>query len=206
MATKASLVTNTSAIAPTLAELFANHPRLGLAYGEDSIYRQFRCIEPTLVSCLDGDSGAEKRGLEVFVLREGGKPRGVLSFTVGVNKYRHTSPNKFARIDLVIVDKDCRKLGYARLLIFATLLHLLKTYGGNLYSISCLAAHKAIEKTLEKLDFSGDRREEMGFKHEELKLESLKHEDLAGKFYDMTADWLHVVNFRLRQEENSSSR
>ncbi|MFB3127258.1 MAG: GNAT family N-acetyltransferase, partial [Candidatus Acidiferrales bacterium] len=183
------------------------YPRLQLTRGDEAAYQRFRCREPNLVSYLDEHgSGGGQRRLQVLVLRAQGQPVGTVSFIVETNRYRPSQANKFARIDLVMVDPSCRGLGFGRLLILCVMTYLLRAHGKSLYSISCLAAHAAVEKSLQELAFAGRPQKDENFQHMELKLEALDLDRLARQLAQKTATRLQAINFRLRQQENAPSR
>ncbi len=194
-------------VLPELVDLFRPYPRLQLTRGDEAAYQRFRCREPNLVSYLDEHgSGGGQRRLQVLVLRAQGQPVGAVSFIVETNRYRPSQANKFARIDLVMVDPSARGLGFGRLLILCVMTYLLRAHGKSLYSISCLAAHAAVEKSLQELAFAGRPQKDENFQHMELKLEALDLDRLARQLAQKTATRLQAINFRLRQQENAPSR
>ncbi len=188
-------------MAKTLVSLFAPYPRLSLSLGKEEIYKRFRCIEPSLVSYHDSKLGVEKSGVQVLVAHAADSPAGVASFLVETNGHRSGPTNQFGRIDLVIVSPECRGLGLGRLLVFAVIIQLLEVYGHSLYSMSCLAAHPAVEKCLEEVGFRGERRSKGQFKHEELRLEALDINDLLSTLASRMSSAMQATNFRLRQRQ-----
>ena len=193
-------------VLPELVDLFRRYPRLQLTRGDEAAYQRFRCREPNLVSYLDEHgSGGGRCRLQVLVLRAQGQPVGTVSFIVETNRYRPSQANKFARIDLVMVDPSARGLGFGRLLILCVITYLLRAHGKGLYSISCLAAHAAVEKSLQELAFAGRPKKDENFRHMELKLEALDLDRLARQLAQKTATRLQAINFHLRQRENAPS-
>ena len=71
------------------------------------------------------------------------------------NKIKDPGRNQLVRIDLVITDARFRELGVGRALLMCVVVHLLHHWRDKLYSISCLAAHEAIRKTLEGIGITG---------------------------------------------------
>ncbi|KMP10607.1 hypothetical protein UR09_05725 [Candidatus Nitromaritima sp. SCGC AAA799-A02] len=181
---------------PKLTDLFDSFPNLELSAGDLSTYKTFRCQETQLVSCLDN----REKEPEVLVLREKGEPIGTVSLAVMENPQKTSPANQYARIDLVIVIKARRKLGVGHLLILCAIIYLLRTRKDRLYSISCLAAHKAVEKVLKELSFQELKgKEKEGFLRCALNLENLDLEDLIARFVKQTSQCIQQTNFRLRQ-------
>lgn len=188
----------------SLGRLFERFPRLAATFGEQEIYQHFRVLEPQLVSVLD--EVPLRPEPDILVLRLEGHPAGVTSFLVETNVQRPAPPRKYARIDLVITEPDARGLGVGRLMLLSVLIHLLETEGTNLYSISCLAAHPAIEHVLGQLDFGekpsadhGLHAEAQQYKHMEIRLDQSTLEDYKRKVLVKTSEALRVINYRLRQ-------
>lgn len=188
-------------MAKTLVSLFTPYPRLSLSLGKEEIYQRFRRIEPSLVSYHNSTVGVNQPGVQVLVAHATDSPAGVASFLVETNGYRSGRSNQFARIDLVIVSPQYRGLGLGRLLMFAVIIQLLEVYRRSLYSISCLAAHPAVEKCLEEVGFCGQMRAKGQFKHEEIKLEALDVDDLLNTLVSRMSSAMQMTNFRLRQRQ-----
>ena len=167
-------------------------------------YRQFRCLEPNLVSALDGKDDKTRTPLQVISIRDQRELMGVISFFTSFNARRPAASNRFARIDLVIVHDDYRQHGVGRLLVYSAIAHLLIDQRDCLYSISCLAAHDAIAKILEDVGFVASDRDGQNFIHEELKLDGKDRQQLASEFLDHTAMALQRTNYRLRQRNGTT--
>ena len=189
-------------ISSELVDLFESFPNLELTLGNLATYNRFRCHEPGLVSCLDDSE--EKQEPEVLVIEEKNKPLGVLSLVVKKNKYKAYPANQYARIDLVIVNKNSRSRGIGRLLIFCAITYLLRTRGNRIYSISCLAAHKAVEKVLKDLSFQEHQGQDKNFWQGAFQLEGLDTEELTRRFAEQTSLCLKMTNFRLRQGQDTA--
>ncbi len=188
----------------SLELLFERSPCLTATFGEQEIYQHFRVLEPHLVSVLDEVHLRQEP--DILVLRMGGQPAGATSFLVETNVKRPVPPRKYARIDLVITEPDARGLGVGRLMLLGVLTHLLETEGTNLYSISCLAAHPAIEHVLGQLSFEekpsadhGLHADAQQYKHMEIRLDQGKLDDYKRKVLVKTSEALRVTNYRLRQ-------
>ncbi len=180
-----------------LEVLFGSFPHLQATFGGQDTYRQFRLLEQHLVSILD--EVALRPEPEVLVLRVEGRPAGVTSFLVETNVKRPEPPRKYARVDLVITESGSRGLGIGRLMIYSVLTRLLETEGKNLYSISCLAAHPAVEHVLSEAGFSGEVRPDQNFRHMGIRLDQLQLADYKRKILVKTSEALRVTNYRLRQ-------
>lgn len=188
------------ALTPQLVSLMAAYPRLDLALSEEITYRRFRSIEPRLVSCLDGQVGPDRITPHILEIQYEGQPVGVVSHVVQTNARKPFPANQYGRIDLVIMDKRYRGLGLGRVLVLGALAQLIAQHHNRLYSISCLAAHGAIAKILEELNFSGEIRSDKNFKHEEFKLDGVDQSVLLETLVDKTAAAAQQANFRMRQQ------
>ncbi len=179
--------------------LLAAGDRIGLFLVSENVYKRFRCLEPSLSSCLDElADGSGARAIFVGVELDG-VVVGVTSLVVRVNPRRAGGLNSYGRIDLVIVEPEFRSLRLGHLLVTAALLHLLDTCGSRLYSVSCLAAHPAMERILATLGFARSERENKNYVHEELKLEQVDRLALIDDLGEKMADVLRQTRFRLRQ-------
>jgi hypothetical protein len=119
------------------------------------------------------------------------------------NPHKSGKRNRFARIDLVITAGRYRTLGVGRALLLCVIVQLLREWGEGLYSISCLAAHPAVERTLQDLDFKGVAKEDLNYVHEELKLEDRDIGELTEHFAGLADAALKKLNFNLRQRDSN---
>jgi len=180
--------------------LVDQYPRMKIKRGTIELLNRYRAIEPGLVSGANEDTP-----VEVFVLEYDDEQLGVTSFFVQTNHYRKEHANLYARIDLVIVPKRHRGIGVARALMLCALVYLIKVYKNRLYSISCLAAHKAIEKILQDLQFKAKAVEGKNFVQEELEVTRNSCERILLKFNHEADLALKTVNYHFRQEQGKSS-
>jgi GNAT superfamily N-acetyltransferase len=181
-----------------LDDLFAAAPRLRLSRGERDAYLALRLREPQLVSLADGRPAAAA-ALEALVLREGDAVLGAVSYGVQANPNRPPGHARYARIDIVVVPPEARGLGCGRLLLACVTAHLLRSQGGQLYSLSCLAAHPAIAHVLESAGFLPGPRTALHYVHEELRVELEGRAALAARWDGEVAAALRRVAFALRQ-------
>jgi len=185
--------------------VIASHAdRLGVSLVDESVYKRFRCLEPSLTSCVDElvDSSSA-RTFYVAALLDG-VPIAVTSLVVRVNPQHPAGAMAYGRIDLVIVDPRFRGFRIGRLLVTAALLHLLDRCGGQLYSVSCLAAHPAMERILDELGFVRSQRSKKNYVHEELKLDTINRAKLLEDLAYRLGESFRQARFRIRQEQNSS--
>ena len=187
-------------LSPRLAAIFRSYPRLKVSLGDEALYRRFRLREPSLVSCLDEQSSRSGAGLHFLVIHCNAEPAGVVSLVIQTNTQKRTARNAFARVVLVIVSETYRKLGLGRVLVISALIHLLEKFGSRLYSISCLAAHPAIEKILEQVGFQRSDRPNRSFVHEELKLADKDIDEVLETMTTSAAAAAQAANFRVRQD------
>lgn len=180
------------------------YPRLAIAQGDMAAYKVLRHREPALVSITDGDHGLDQNALDALVLQHNDEPVGAVSYLVQTNKIKEPGRNQFARIDLVITDARFRELGVGRALLMCVIYHLLHHWQDKLYSISCLAAHEAIRKTLEGIGFAGQVKEGLNYVHEEMKLDQQLAATLLQEMARRAAAALKIVNYNFRQQEGAS--
>ncbi len=176
------------------------YPRLTLALEDEALYGRFRVLEQSLVSCLDGKPRPTGSSLEILGVHCNLEPAGVVSLVLERNFRKSGAANSFGRIDLVIVPESFRRLGLARLLVFSGILYLLEKYGDRLYSISCLAAHPAIEKILSEVGFASRERPGCNYVHVELKLESVDRRPLIATLLEKTEAAARIAHFKFRKE------
>lgn len=186
-------------LGPELSDIFEGDQRVQVRPADLVLYRRFRSMECGLVSCLDGQTGENRQQPQILAVTLDDEPSGVLSFVVSTNSQKKSSANLYGRIDLVIMSANCRGLGLGRLLVLSALTQLLAVYGRRLYSLSCLAAHPAMEAILEQVGFSGVYRQGHHFKHEELRLEDQDSDQLLEDFIEKTQQALKVSCYKLKQ-------
>lgn len=185
---------------PELIELLKPFPDLQLTQAEKALYRNFRYSEPNLVSCTDNFEGKQEE--EVLVLLEKGQPLGVVSMVIQENLNKQTSRKSYVRLDLVITEKKYRNLGIGRLLMVCALIYILKTRGQQIYSISCLAAHKTVEKFLKKLSFQDHPRKEKKFWQGTLNLEEESLQPLLDSYLEKAETCFKWTAYHLEKAEN----
>lgn len=184
-----------------LPELFGSSPRLDLTRADLKTFKSFRALQLNLHSVLDEMSPTGARE-EFFLLLCENEPVGCLSLVTQINSRRKGPRKKYARIDLVIIPKKWQGVGFGRVLLLSTLCYLLDECEKNLYSISCLASHPAVEKVLKQASFSSTRHGDENFTRQELKVDDDNLEALKEKFHTAAQEAIGRVNFRLRQEKN----
>ena len=179
-------------------------PRLSVTRGDMATYNIFRRREPALVSIADHEDGENRKALDALVLFFEDDPLGAASYVVQTNQHRGPVRNQFARIDLVMADNRFRNLGVGRALVMCVMFHLLRNWQDKLYSISCLAAHEAIRKTLEGIGFVGQAKENLNYVHEEMKLDDSIVTGLTAEMEGRASAALKIVNYHLRQQGGTS--
>ncbi len=180
-----------------LTDLFDPFPSLNLSKANKALYKSFSYTEPQLVSLADNST--ENCEQEVLVLHEN-EPLGMVSVVIQDNNRKASLPNKYARLDLVIVDKKYRNLGIGRLLMVCSLVYLLRTRSKQLYSISCLAAHQSVEKNLKQLSFTGSEKKEKNFWQGSIDLESKNPESLLEYYLKFSKNCLQWTAYKLNQK------
>jgi GNAT superfamily N-acetyltransferase len=182
---------------PELIELLKPFPDLQITQAEKALYRNFRYNEPNLVSCTDNFEGKQEE--EVLVLLEKGQPLGVVSMVIQENLNKQTSRKSYARLDLVIVHKKYRNLGVGHLLMVCALVYILRSRGSEIYSISCLAAHKTVEKFLKELSFQDHPRKEKNYWQGTLDLEEESLRTLLDSYLEKAKTCLQWTAYQLQR-------
>ena len=195
-----------SATFETVRSILAPFDRIDVAAADEALFRQFRSRCPQLVSCLDDAPDAAAVRPKILAAYLDGTPAGVASWVRFRNDCRKEKANLYARIDLVIVSNEFRGLGIARLLTLAALLQMIETHGERLYSVSCLAAHPAMQAILEPLGFAGEIRAGHNFKHESIRVDRLDINGWGDKLAKMLTAAGRVTNYHVRQNERVSHR
>ncbi len=190
--------TATIELGQRLADVLAPHGRIALQFCSEDVYRRFRVLEPALVSCLDNQQGVGA-GCTYLLVSIDGEPAGALSFIMQDNPRKAQPANAFGRIDLVIVAERFRRLGLGRLLTLSALVFALEVFGRRLYSISCLAAHPAMEKILVDFGFAVRPKDDKNFVHTELKLSAGRWAGLLGDAVSQAGIAARHTSFRVRQ-------
>ena len=90
-------------------------------------------------------------GYKIVGVRAKGAGAGCCAFGVTRNSHRAAPRNHYARIDIVITGRSFRHLGFGKLMVYTVLDLLLEQRGRELYSISCVCAHAAIARMLQKV-------------------------------------------------------
>lgn len=183
-----------------LSALTEDFPNISLRLVDSAVYRSFRNLEPGLVSVLDKMSLKEMDRLEVLAFLYKDEPVGIVSLITALNEHRKVARNFYARVDLVIVRPEYRKLGIAAAIVLSTLAFALEARGKELYSVSCLAAHPAIENILRKFGFLEKRKEDM-FVLLEKSIEDAEVQSLQENLYERAAEACHLANYKIRQQE-----
>lgn len=187
------------AISKTLAELVQDGDRINLTTVSEDTYKRFRCLEPSLASCLDELKNKSHARTFFVAVEIDGQPVAVTSLVVQSNPRRSSPLTAYGRIDLVIVDSEFRSLRLGRLVVTAALLELLEKFGTQLYSVSCLAAHPAIERILDSFGFTKTLRGEKNYVHEEIKLQGDDHIQMRSNLTDALTECLQQSRFHIRQ-------
>lgn len=181
------------------------YPQMRLAFCDEVLYRRFRVLEPSLVSCLDQLEPRFDTDLRFLAVYLNDEPVGVTSLIVQRNQQKTSIPNAYGRIDLVIVAKAFREFRLGKMMVFAALVHMLEVFEHRLYSISCLAAHPAIEAILAGVGFEKRERGDQGFVHMELRTDETDVRELVNNLVKATAQAARVAAFRCRSRKRCST-
>ncbi|MZG54152.1 MAG: GNAT family N-acetyltransferase [Nitrospinae bacterium] len=180
-----------------LTDILGPFPNLRLSKADKLLFRQFLYMEPNLVS-LVGDGNVEE---EILVLYNQDQPVGTASIVIRKNLNKSVLPDHYARLDVIIVGKKYRNLGIGRLLIVCALIYILRNFGKQIYSLSCLAAHDTVKKKLKNLSFVEHHATEKNFWQGALNLEENKLEDLLELFQEDAKKCLQWTAYKLRNRD-----
>ena len=176
--------------------------KLVVSWGDEDTYRRFRILEPSLVSCVDQHSDSHDTTIEYLMIKCMGEVAGIASLVTRVNTHRPPHRSLYGRIDLVIVHERFRGLGLGRVLTLVSVTHLLETFDSRLYSISCLAAHPAMEKILDSVGFVRREQGEKNYVHEELAIDPTEVGEFRDRMVSETKAAARRANFNIRQRQN----
>lgn len=185
-----------------LRKLVEEFPFIELNLVDESVYRSFRVLEPALVSIYDKTKPGELDKHEVITFSYRDRAIGMVSLITAFNEHRPSSRKFYGRIDLVIVKPDFRKAGIANANVLATLLYLLRSHLNDLYSISCLAAHPAMEAILKKYGFVEKRKEDLFVLYEKT-LDDENVAEFVQALEKLAKEACQLANYRLRQQVNT---
>ena len=186
-----------------IAKLYKDFPHAELRFSEFDKFAQAHRREPHLGSSYN-DNPQQKNGLfDVLGLHYNGAQVASLSFFIEKNKMKRQEPNHFARIDIVIVEKEFRRLGLGKILVFTAIKYLLDRWGARIYSISCLAAHDAIAKILDDIGFHAEQRPEENFIRETISFSEIDQGEFSSLINTRIEGSIQLVKYRLRQPEST---
>lgn len=185
-----------------LVEALAWFPLVKVEITDEDSYKRFRVLEPSLVGCLDDQTNTSDAVSDFIQVSCDDKPAGVVSLITRVNVRKPPMRALYGRVDLVIVDPRFRGLELGRVLTLVGVNYLLENNGSRLYSISCLAAHPAMEKILESIGFERHERVDTSFVHEEIVLQEDEVVDLTDWMFSETVCAVQRANFKIRQRQN----
>jgi len=197
-----SIAVELHTFAPALERALTAVTEPATRMGTESEFRRFRSLESSLVSVLDHESSAPDRATFYVISAVGSEDAALASFVLETNPRRPPESDVYGRVDLVITSDAFRSLGLAKVIVLAGIQQMMLRLGGRLYSISCLAAHVAIEKILLDLGFEGDRREERGFRHLSIRLDDERSQDMPMKIEERLNAALRVAKYRIRQRKD----
>ena len=179
-----------------LKEIINEYDKLKIELDNDEVFSKVRSSEPALVSSFTSKPTIDQK-LETIVITYDGCHVGGISFFTYKNEMRKNDRNLYSRIDIVVVPRLYQGLGISKMLILLAIQHLNLTYDKRMYSISCLAAHKAIEKVLEGLEFIGTQDEDKNFKRESISFDDIDYNAFKLMIDKNISSVIHKVNYNL---------
>lgn len=105
----------------------------------------------------------------------------------------------YGRIDAVVVPSEYRGFGVSRWLLEANLRYMVEAWPGELYSLSTIAAHKAIAYILSSLGFSVEVKEGMTEERVSLALDDAQERKIREILENKASQSGQLVFFRIRQ-------
>jgi len=181
-----------------LHSILKGYDQLNIKLNDEEVFNELSLTEPTLVSSFSKNSNIEQR-YETLIIYYGEHLVGGISFFIAKNNMRKNKSNLYGRIDTVIAPKRFRKNGISRALILFAIHYINLTFGARLYSISCLAAHDAISRVLEGLQFSDIRNEEENFTRQSISFDTIDHENYANLIDEYLKRASHQINYKLHK-------
>lgn len=184
-----------------IAEVFKNFPSSEIRFGEYDVFGSAHAREAHLGSSYKEDTEEGKGTYDVVCLYYEDQVMGSLSFFLEKNEIRAEKgkADHFARIDIVIVEKEFRNIGVGKLLVFTTIKYLLDRWGQGIYSISCLAAHAAMAKILEQVGFESEQRASEDFRRETISFGDDGIEAFSAFIDERVSGSMQLTRYRLRQ-------
>ena len=185
-----------------IAKLYKDFPHAELRFSEFDKFAIAHRREPQLGSSYNDDP-QQKNGLfDVLGLHYNGAQVASLSFFIEKNKMKkRDEPDHFARIDIVIVEKEFRRLGLGKILVFTAIKYLLDRWGARIYSISCLAAHDAMAKILDDIGFHTEQRPDEDFIRKTITFSEVDQDEFSTLIDTRLEGSIQLANYRLRQPE-----
>ena len=182
-----------------IAELFSSFPHAELRYSEFDKFLSASMREPQLGSSYSGNKEEANGIFDVLCLYHKGAQTASLSLFLEKNEMKKDHSDHFARIDIVIVEKEFRKNGLGKLLVFTAIKYILDRWGPRIYSISCLAAHEAMAKILEQIGFHGEQRANEDFIRESISFSEVNQAEFSALINERLSNSIQLVKYRLRQ-------
>ncbi len=183
-----------------IAKLYKDFPHAELRFSEFDKFATAHRREPHLGSSYNDDPQQKNGIFDVLGLHYNGAQVASLSFFIEKNKMKkRQEPDHFARIDIVIVEKEFRRLGLGKILVFTAIKYLLDRWGARIYSISCLAAHDAMAKILDDIGFHAEQRPEENFIRATISFDEVNQDEFSALINSRLEDSIQLVRYRLRQ-------
>ena len=182
-----------------IAKLYKDFPHAELRFSEFDKFAIAHRREPHLGSSYNDDPEKGQGIFDVLCLYYKGAQVASLSFFVEKNKMKRQEPDHFARIDIVIVENEFRRLGLGKLLVFTAIKYLLDRWSARIYSISCLAAHDAMAKILDGIGFHAEQRPEENFIRATISFDEVNQDEFSALINSRLEDSIQLVRYRLRQ-------
>lgn len=188
-----------------LSRLFAKLPASEIRYGEADKLLSAQHREPHLEGSYKGNLREANDDVEVLSLYLDGEFAACLSIFLEKNNMKNDEADHFARIDIVIVEDNFRKMGLGKLLVMTSIKYVLDRWGPKLYSLSCLAGHEAMAIILEDVGFKGEQRRNEEYKRETLSFNDVDQDEFSSFIDTRVADTIKLVRYRLRKAADSDT-
>lgn len=155
-------------------------------------------LEPYLVPSFQ-ETESHKIFIKKFLFKN--LSLGLLTFFFDTNIQKSPPRNQYARIDIVVVPKDHRKLGVGKALVYLSLLEILNSYGNNVYNISCLAGHVGISNILSGVGFETEKRADEDFVRCTKLINEDVQDDYKRELEERIIKELKTLNYKLIQND-----
>ncbi|OIQ17867.1 MAG: hypothetical protein BM556_10600 [Bacteriovorax sp. MedPE-SWde] len=179
-----------------------NYDQLTIKVNDQDAFNKLARVEGSLVSSYSKNSKSEQY-FQTIVIYYADHLIGAISFFVAKNEMRKVKNNLYERIDIVVVPKRFRGNGISKALVLLAIHYCNISFGNRIYSISCLAAHEAISRVLDGLNFRCNRGNDENFSRHSIYFDPSESQEYAKLIEENLKSAIHRINYKLHKEIGS---